>query len=191
MDVLKDKGQLQCSLDIRDAAAPLEVTVDLGRRTVDVGMTMGAPEDKKSSKARLSWLLRQIKTKETTDLHIRLMWPGRSEPTQFTFQQLNDDPGLCEVDKGNLQVRAFHVFYTKHLGAKFAQQTNFISELETIVPAFYREVGQRLVMWRKSAPKIKDDRNTADKVDVEVIRLEADSSYAEPVTDQEDDKQKK
>jgi len=33
---------------------------------------------------------------------------------------------------------------------------NFISDLEEIVPAFYRDIGQDLGAWKKSAPRIKD-----------------------------------
>lgn len=155
LDQLRTMHQLAAVFDIPDAAAPLEVTADLVRRTVDVGMSLRAPEDRVSSKARLNWLLRQIKTENTDDLHIRLRWPGRSEDTQFSYAQLASDPSLCEDGKSGLQVREFHVFFAKRLGARFTQQQNFIADLEVIVPAFYREVGQALVAWRKPAPTIK------------------------------------
>lgn len=155
LDRLRNNHQLAVTLDIPDAAAPLDIVADMGRRTVDVGMTIPAPQDKVSSKARVNWLLRQIKTEATADLHIRLLWPGSSADTQFTYDQLCDDPDLCEEGKKGMQVRAFHVFHARRLGARFTQQLNFISDLERVAPEFYREVGQSLVAWRKPAPRIK------------------------------------
>lgn len=55
---LCDDKQLRASFDISDAAAPLEVVADLSRRSIDVGMSLKAPEDRKSTKARVNWLLR-------------------------------------------------------------------------------------------------------------------------------------
>jgi len=56
-----------------------------------------------------------------------------------------------------LQVKGFHIFQAQRLGARFTQQSNFISDLEVLVPEFYRNIGQELVVWRKRAPKIKEE----------------------------------
>lgn len=161
---LRELHQLQVTLDIPNAAAPLEVVADMNRRTIEVGMSLRAPEDKKSSKARLNWLLRQIRVEDPADLHIRLHWPGRSEDTQFPLADLMADPGVCEKDKHGMQVTSFHVYVAKRMGAKFTQQTNFIVELEGLVPAFYRDVGQNLCAWRKPAPRIREDASGAEGV---------------------------
>jgi hypothetical protein len=157
LETLCQDGCLSTALQIPGAAAALDITADLTRRTVDVGMSLKAPEDKVSTKARVNWLLRQIHTEQTEDLHIRLLWPGRSEATVFSFSQLRADPALAEADKTGLQVRRFEVFYAWRLGARFTQRANFITDLEQAVPAFYREVGQSLTAWRKPAPRIKHE----------------------------------
>lgn len=54
---LKEGNTLQSVLAVPDAAAPVEIVADLMRRAVSVGMTLRAPEDKKTTKARLNWLL--------------------------------------------------------------------------------------------------------------------------------------
>lgn len=176
---LRDQNQLHACLDISDAAAPLDVVADIARRTVDVGMTLRAPEDRVSSKARVNWLLRQIKSDNTEDLYIRLNWPGRSEATQFSFSALRDDPSICEADKHGLQVTSFHVYFAKRLGARFTQRTNFISELEEIVPSYYREIGQELTEWRKRAPRIKDARASVDEVNLDALADEAEQEAME------------
>jgi hypothetical protein len=45
--ILKNQNQLHAYLEIPDAAAPIEIIVDLSRRAVNVGMTIRAPEDRK------------------------------------------------------------------------------------------------------------------------------------------------
>ncbi len=169
--LLREMQQLSATFDVPDAAAPLDVVADMNRRTIEVGMTLRAPEDKKSSKARLNWLLRQIKVDSLDDVFLRMKWPGRSEDTQFPVADLIASPDLCEKDKNGLQVVSFHIYTAKRLGAKFTQQSNFIAELEQIVPAFYRDIGQNLIAWRKPAPKIKDPQ---PEVDIQGLEDEAE-----------------
>ena len=57
------------------------------------------------------------------------------------------------------------------LGGRFAQLSNFISDLETKVPEFYGQVGQNLNQWKRSPPKIN---SATDDVDVEAIVREAE-----------------
>jgi hypothetical protein len=160
---------LEAEFDIPNAAAGLVVTADISRRTIDVGMRLRAPTDKKSSKARVNWLLRQVGPGEHPDLHVRLLWPGRSEDTQFAFSELKEAPEICEAGKETVQVLAFHIFYSRRLGSRFTQQVNFITDLETVVPEFYLDIGQKLTEWRPAAAKIKTDRQTAEDVSVDAI----------------------
>jgi len=176
MGVLREKRQLVATFEIANAAAPLQIVADILRRTIDVGMFLRAPEDRKSSKARVNWLIRQVRSEKTDDLFVRLNWPGRSEDTQFSFSQLRDDPAICEADKGGLQVVGFHLYFAKRLGARFTQQVNFITDLEAIVPEFYREIGQNLSIWRQSPPRIKEDRQSADEVDVDALAEDAEQA---------------
>ena len=164
---LRDSNVLDAVFSILNAASDLIVLVDLPRRTLEVGMALKAPTDKKSTKARLNWLLRQISTTETADLHVRLMWPGRSEETQFSIDALLDDVEIANEGKEGLQVLSCFLFTAKRLGARFTQQTNFIKDLEAVVPSFYREVGQDLSAWHPPAAHIKTDRETAEDVSVD------------------------
>jgi hypothetical protein len=175
---LRDTNQLQSSLDVPDAAASVEIIADASRRTIDVGMTLKAPEDKISSKARLNWVLRQLPKPCPDGLMLRCNWPGRSEPTQFPCIDLMENPGQIEIGKEGLQVLSFHVFLSRRLGARFTQQSNFVSDLEEVVPQFYRDIGQNLVAWRKSAPKIKADRDDSEDVTVASLSDEAEGDAA-------------
>ena len=176
---LRNNRQLSVLLEIPDAAAPLEVVVDLARRCIDVGMTLGAPADRKSSKARVNWLLRQIRQDDVTDLHLRVSWPNRSISTQHSISDLREDAGIVEDGMEHLAAKSFHLFESKHLGARFTQQSNFIADLEQVVPAFYGRYGAGLVAWQRPAPTIKGDRTGSSDVSPESISEEADSFVAE------------
>ncbi len=171
---LRERHCLNCTLTIPDAAAPIEVTADIMRRSVDVGMTLRAPDDKKSTKARLNWLLRQIKSADTDGLFIRMLWPGGSEPTQYAVADLQGTPDLASEGKEHLTSHGFHIFLSERLGARFTQQTNFISELERIVPKFYGETGANLVAWMRKAPQIKSERSSGEDVSPSGIAEDAE-----------------
>ncbi|MEL6244177.1 MAG: hypothetical protein AAFS07_16785 [Pseudomonadota bacterium] len=117
---LRVDKQLRVALSVPDAAAPIHVVVDLARRCVDVGMTLRAPEDKKSTSARLNWLLRQIKTEETRDLHVRITWPGKSPETQHLVSELRRDVAVANDRKEHLVPTSFHLVKVKSLGGRFA-----------------------------------------------------------------------
>ncbi|WP_321447654.1 hypothetical protein [uncultured Cohaesibacter sp.] len=161
---LRESLCLCCKLVVPDAAAPIEIRADIARRTLDIGMTLKAPDEKKSIKARLSWLLRQLKPDNDDGLFIRLLWPGTSEPTQHPVSELRKDPNLAAEGKEHLRPHSFHIFLSERLGAKFTQQTNFVSELERLVPKFYGETGAHLSVWVKRAPQIKPDRTSGQDV---------------------------
>ncbi len=176
---LRDNKQLSVSLEVPDAAAPLDIVVDLARRCIDVGMTLAAPEDRKSSKARLNWLLRQIKQDDVTDLYLRVSWPKRSASTQHSVVDLRNDAGIVDEGKKHLAAKSFHLFESKFTGTRFTQQSNFIADLEQLVPAFYGRYGAVLVAWQKPAPTIRTGRKESSDVSLEAISVEADSFVAE------------
>ena len=168
---LIEKHCVVSSFEVPDAAAPIEVVADLDQRSVFVGMTIAAPLDKKSSKARLNWLLKQFKGCDTTDCFVRANWPGSSAPTSHAISDLLANPDLISQDKEHLAVSSFMVFGAYRFGGRFSQLANFISDLEDKVPEFYARLGQNLSQWKKPAPKIN---TVIEDVDVESIAREAE-----------------
>ncbi|MEO0773171.1 MAG: hypothetical protein AAFZ04_08325 [Pseudomonadota bacterium] len=154
---LRETCCLRVSLIVPDATAPIEIIADLNRRNVEVGMTLRAPEDKKSTAARVNWLLRQIKSEDISNFFVRLHWPGSAEPSSASVAELREDIQAAVVGKSHLVTHSFDVYLSERLGGKFTQQTNFISELERMVPHFYGEVGSDLSAWVRRAPKLMPD----------------------------------
>jgi len=168
---LVDNQKLVANFEIPYAASPLEVVADIKQRSIYVGMNINAPQDRKSSTARLNWLLRQLKNCDLDNIFVRANWPGSSAPTSYQVTDLINEPNLITKDKEHLTLSSFMVFGSYRLGGRFTQLANFISDLEDNVPLFYRQIGQNLSQWKKPAPRIQE---TSDSVDVEAISREAE-----------------
>lgn len=166
---LCEDGILQVSLDVHDAAAPMVIEADTSLRSIRISMELDAPQDKATAKGRLNWVLRQIKTDHTEHLNIKLVWRNKRLPTQASFDDLKLDlPDNFLLDA---ELKTISVIWSEPLSAKFSQRAKFISELERIVPLFYREVGQNLVSWRPPAPKITEEKSESQ----DVSEVEGDS----------------
>lgn len=162
---------------VPNTAAAIEICADFTRRAVYASMRVAAPGDRKSTKARLTWLLRQLGKSEPDNIHVRLHWPGRAPFTQFPLNQLRQDPGIAE--QAGKVVSSFEVVFARDLAGRFAQRRNFITDLEEAIPDFYEQVGQHLKAWQPQAPKIKEDRTEPADVGTAAIQLEAEQVVTE------------
>ncbi|PCM46316.1 hypothetical protein CPA50_02390 [Marinobacter sp. ANT_B65] len=145
---------LYCALNIINSAADLEVTADLQRRMIYCSMRLTAPKDKQSTKARVNWLLRQLKKTEPTGFFIRANRPGKAETTYQALKDLRNSPELLESDTSNSAATTLDVVYEVDLAGKFSGRKIFVEELEKAVPHFYQEAGQLLKAWSPPPPKI-------------------------------------
>lgn len=161
---------MEVEFDVPDAAAPIKVEADLPTRSIQVSMSLKAPDDRKSVRARANWLTRQLAKSDPKDLHIRALWSGRRIPSQESLQVVREDPdALGSAGKGQAP-QTFEVRLVRDAGARFAGAKTFIDELEASVLRFYAEVGQRLKKWQPAAPKMVDDPSPAE------LQQDADSS---------------
>lgn len=174
---LASENCLRATFSVPNSASPIEVAADFRKRSVFASMRVNAPGDRKSTKARLNWLVRQLQKSKPDNIHVRLFWPGRGSFTQHQLSVLREHPELAE--ENNKVVTSFEVLYARDLGAKFAQRRNFITELEQAVPEFYEQVGQHLKAWQAQAPRVREDRAEAVDVSTEAIREEAEEAVAE------------
>ncbi|MDT3380846.1 hypothetical protein RNI52_26205 [Labrys neptuniae] len=174
---LATDNALRVSFAIPNTAAPIDVAADFRKRAIYASMRMIAPADRKSTKARVTWLVKQLQKAKPEGIHIRLFWPGRGTFTQHPLTSLRERPEVAEAS-GKV-VSSFEVVYARDLGAKFAQRRNFIVELEQAVPEFYEQIGQYLKAWQAQAPRVKEDSIDPANVSTEVIREVAEEIVAE------------
>lgn len=158
---------------IPEAAANLDVKVDVRSRNMSVAMILKAPEDKQSTKARVNWLLRQLKIDDREDVFIRIHWP-RVGFTQYALSDLRRDISILESDHADKVPSYLEVALIRQTGGRFPQMRNFIEDIELLVPGFYNDIGAHLKAWVPKAPKAREERNDASDVTTEAISEDAE-----------------
>jgi hypothetical protein len=161
-DTLLRDHKLTCTFDVPDAAAPMDITADLLRRSFVVSMSLAAPKDKQRASARINWLLKQLTKSQASGVQIRANWPGRAAPTQASLEALRANPECLEAENKSLAPYSFDVLLVADLAGKFAGRRTFIEHLEEVVPLFYKDVGEHLRAYVPPPPKLKDAKS-ADK----------------------------
>ncbi|AOF99815.1 hypothetical protein BSY18_1790 [Blastomonas sp. RAC04] len=161
---------VQSEVLIPDAAAPVQICADFGKRALSFHMRLKAPADRKSTKARLSWLTRQLSDTDNNDLHVRLFWPGRSPTTQYPLKALLADPDIAILDRPGMVVHSFEILLVRDLGAKFAQRKIIVTELLNSASAFYDLVGAKVSAWQPKPPKISEGKREPASVSTEAMR---------------------
>ena len=154
-DRLITSHELYSAFTIQDAASDLDVAANLQTRTISSSMRLIAPRDKKSAKARINWLLRQLRNVDGTNVFVRVHWPGRVMPTQAPLADSLADSTCLLSDQTAASPIRFEVFMLRELGARFSGSKTFIEDLETLVPEFYDRIGQKLRAWVPPPPPIK------------------------------------
>ena len=154
LDGLSNEQVLEVEYLIPDGVSGLTVRADLRAKTLTTSMTLRAPEDRKTAKARVNWLLRQLsKTEEKERVHMKAIY-GRREDIQHPLSVVQKNPGVMSKDDPKICPRRFEVRLIGDLGRKMEGPQTFIQALEKHVPDFYTEVGQYLRSWVPSAPRV-------------------------------------
>jgi len=156
---LIDKNQLISILRVRDAVSDIKIIGLLGKRTVEMVVTLKAPQDK-TLRGQLGWIKRQIeycrKKNETTfeklKKEILIETKCKNSPKSERISFINFDE-LLDILK-NKEIKEFKIILIKDFGKKFASPKKFVVLIEQMLIEFYRGIIQYLYKWEPSAPKI-------------------------------------
>lgn len=161
---------LTAKLEVQDAAALIDIVVDIKRRTISASMMLMAPSNRKTTASRLSWLLQQLQKSSETDIHIKLHWPGRKTHTQHALKELRENSKIAWENTKDRHVIRFEICMIRQLTKRFGQRKNFIDELENLVSGFYETAGQRLRAYQSPAPRVREDRVDPESVTPEGLQ---------------------
>ena len=153
--------RLRCTVEVPDAAAPIDICADLSRRTISCTMRLAAPKDKKTAQSRINRIVRQLAKANPGDIYVNAIWPGRAQDTQAGLADLRDNPQLLRADNMNLVPQYFEVVMIRGLAGKFTGPRTFIEHLEAVVPSYYEQVGQQLRAWVPPPPKLVERKEDA------------------------------
>ena len=135
LDRLCNEQVLEMEYVIPDGVSGLTVRADLRARTLTASMTLGAPEDRKTAKARVNWLLRQLAKTEKEDerVHVKAIY-GRREDIQHPLGVVRKDPGVMSKDDLKVCPKRFEVRLISDLGRRMEGPQTFIQALEKTCP---------------------------------------------------------
>ncbi len=170
---LVEKQLLYSSFRIPDCAADLELHAHLMARTVTYSMKLKAPLDRKSTKARVNWLLRMLPNDDSR-LVLRAHWPGRTKPTDKSINELRDDPEGIKGENSKATPHTFEILLIENLGVDFIGRQKFIECVEKSITEFYDLVGQNLRAWQPPPPKpVKIKQKSTES---EAVEMDADKA---------------
>ena len=160
-------------LRVPDCASDITIRADLARRTITVSMALKARTDRKSTRARVNWLLGMLKADDPR-LRIQAYWPGRAAATSESVMALREDPSRLQPSNPSLLPRSFEVLLTEEpSGKRFSGPKAFIEDLERIVPEFYSLVGTTLKAWQPPPPQPVTRESEIPEVDPVVTGMDA------------------
>ena len=162
--VLSSEQRLEIEFLIPDGVSGLKVQADLRSKTLTSSMTITAPEDRKTAKARVNWLLRQLGKTKDEGIHVKAAY-GRREDIQAALSKVRENPAILCKEDSRICPRRFEVKLIGDLGRKMEGPKTFIQALENYVPEFYTQVGQHLRPWVPSAPKVAGQHEQQEKRD--------------------------
>ena len=165
---LVEEKILHSTFRIPDCAADLELRAYVSTRTLTFGMRLKAPLDRRSTKARVNWLLRML-PHDDPHLFVRAHWPGRADPTDKPVAQLRDDPGAIQTDKADATPHSCEALLIVNLGGDFYGSRKFIERLEENIALFYDLIGQHLRAWQARPPKPVKPRDAAAIAENEAV----------------------
>jgi hypothetical protein len=152
VDSLCTKGVLDGSLKIPKAASDLSIICDLKAKLVVASSVIAAPSDR-GDKARVTWLIRQLKN-SPAGLVIEAYGKGSGTPCTSTLGAATEDPSL--LVKGIADIQRFRLVSRVELGGnrKSGKNGGFSQSVVKAVEDFYRDVLQHLSPHQPKAPQI-------------------------------------
>ena len=153
-DTLVTSHELRSAFIVPNASSDLDVIVNLQRRTISCSMELRAPGDRKSARARINWLVRQLQGIDVDDVIIRARWPGKGLPTQAKLSEIHVDTKSLESGRPGATPLSFEVIMIRGIAGRFSGRQTFIEDLEKLIPEFYERIGQRLCSWSPPPPSI-------------------------------------
>src|ERR1700742_1234634 len=164
VSLLASRGVLQGSFRVPKAVGPIHLEADLGARKLTTSVDVEAPPDRKQARARISWLLRQLK-EAPDDLRIDVRFPRRREGRSELLRDVREaSDSLLLPDDARCQPQSFTLARVGKMGAKNGRgEGSFVDETCRQATVFYRDLVQDLRAPQPKAPQLADEAPPAEK----------------------------
>jgi hypothetical protein len=157
-------GVLTGSLKVPDAIDDLDIEVMLQGRTVRYSVGFGPPNEGRL-KARLNWLLRQLRGNDVPPrLKVRVDWDRRNLTSEADLSALQEDHAPLLIDTRGQSIpdkampRAYRLSWTTGLAkGRGRDGGHVLAGISSGVERFYRNVIEGLVPFVPKAPKLPSE----------------------------------
>ncbi len=168
---LAKTGQLSGSLVVPNAAAPIDILVDLRAGRVDCSAILPAPAEGRAS-TRINWLLRQLKEAPSDLMIIAASVRARDSGPCHPLGDIIENP-LLLVENPQADIKSFSITLSHAAGSKRGQgKGSFVGSVTGLVDQFYIGVIQHLKVWSPPPPRPK----AAPKADAQEVEAPEASS---------------
>ena len=154
---LADAGLLTRSIRVPEAVGSMTITADLRAKLVTTSVEIAAPKDRKRPKAKLNWILRQVKD-APDDLRIDVRFASTRQSASELLGDCRDDPErLMLSDDPRRKPRAFILARSLPMGKKAGlDRGGFAADIRKQATDFYRDLVQDLRPPPTEAPKLPE-----------------------------------
>jgi len=155
---LADAGTMTGSFRVPNAVGAVAIIANLRERRVITSVEVPAPKDVKRPRAKVNWLLRQLR-EAPDDLRIEARFANVRRTASALLEDCRGHPDrLLLEDDPRREPRAFTVELARTMGLKNGLgQGTFIGETRKQAAHFYRDVVQNLSLPRPKAPRLREE----------------------------------
>ncbi len=154
---LAESGVLVGSLEVPNAVGAVGIEADLRSSRVTTTVEIAAPADRRA-KARVSWLLRQLRDVPPT-LRIETRFAKTGRTTTASLEDAREIPAsLLLADDPKREPRSFCLAVSRPMGRKRGRtEGSFVTETRRQMVDFYRDLVQDLTPPPAKAPRLPEE----------------------------------
>lgn len=173
-DELASSGRLPMSLRVPGALGGIDLIADLRTRQVQTSVDIPAPEERVRPKARITWLLRQLRDVNEPMVSVEAVYPRKTRATASLVDAQEDPERLLHPSDPRQLPRSFRVSTFRDMGQKRGTgKGSFMAETSHQVLDFYRDVVQVITPLPKRPPQLAAD-SSAPRATESVTTAQAD-----------------
>lgn len=163
VDQLCGDGLMTGTLRVPNTAGDIEIVVDLKAKQIGISAEIAAPDDR-GSKARVTWLTRQL-TDADEQVVVEAYAKNQRTGEYGYMRDIREDPKLLLGESGREPAK-FRVVVRSEMGTSRSsgRKPGFVKSVLNAVEHFYTTVLQNVTPYQPKAPKI--ERPAAPYLDV-------------------------
>ena len=161
-DDLASSGRLAMGLRVPGALGEISLVADLRTRQVQASVDVPAPEERVRAKARVTWLLRQLKDVTEPMTSVEAIYLRGVRSTAALADAQDEPERLLHPSDPQQLPRSFRVSTYRDMGQKRGTgKGSFMAETSRQLVDFYRDVVQVITPLPKRPPQMTTERPRA------------------------------